>query len=219
MVKPTVFGQVVIFLVFVPCLTFQGVEGKMFSPMVLTLMLALASAFVLSLTFVPAMVALLMKDFAAEKDVPVMTWAKRVYAPRLDWAMRRPGRVIGGAVALSAAALAVFLMLGREFMPRLDEQNLNLSSVRIPSTSIEQSVAIDEPLERAVLSLPEVRMVYSKAGTASLAADPMPPNASDNYIILKPKKDWPARVRTKDQVIQRIEAKRPRPCSRNAPTT
>ncbi len=98
-------------------------------------------------------------------------------------------------------------MLGREFMPRLDEQNLNLSSVRIPSTSIEQSVAIDEPLEKAILTLPEVRMVYSKAGTASLASDPMPPNASDNYIILKPKKDWPAGVRTKDQVIKRIEAK------------
>jgi cobalt-zinc-cadmium resistance protein CzcA len=207
MVKPTVFGQAVIFLVFVPCLTFQGVEGKMFSPMVLTLMLALASAFVLSLTFVPAMIALLMKDFAREKDVAAIAWAKRAYVPRLEWAIRRPGRVVGGAAVLSAAALAVFLMLGREFMPRLDEQNLNLSSVRIPSTSIEQSVAIDAPLEKAVLSLPEVRMVYSKAGTASLAADPMPPNASDNYVILKPKKAWPAGVRTKDQVIARIEAK------------
>lgn len=207
MVRPTVFGQVVILLVFVPCLTFQGIEGKMFSPMVLTLMLALASAFVLSLTFVPAMVALLMKDFAKEKDVPAVAWAKRAYAPRLDWAVRRPGRVIGGAAALSAVALAVFLMLGREFMPRLDEHNLNLSSVRIPSTSIQQSVAIDEPLEKAVLTLPEVRMVYSKAGTASLAADPMPPNASDNYVILRPKKEWPAGVRTKDDVIRRIEAK------------
>jgi cobalt-zinc-cadmium resistance protein CzcA len=207
MVKPTVFGQIVIFLVFVPCLTFQGVEGKMFSPMVITLMLALASAFVLSLTFVPAMVAVLMTRHASEKEAPMVAWARRVYAPGLDWALHRPGRVVGGAVLLSAAALVVFLSLGREFMPRLDEQNLNLSSVRIPSTSIEQSVAIDKPLEKAVLSLPEVRTVYSKAGTASLAADPMPPNASDNYIILKPKKDWPAGVRTKDQVIERIRAK------------
>ncbi|MFX8004393.1 efflux RND transporter permease subunit, partial [Acinetobacter baumannii] len=92
---------------------------------------------------------------------------------------------------------------GREFMPTLDEQNLNLSSVRIPSTSIDQSVAIDLPLERAVMSLPEVKTVYSKAGTASLAADPMPPNASDNYIILKPKDQWPAGVTTKEQVIER----------------
>ena len=207
MVKPTVYGQIVIFLVFVPCLTFQGVEGKMFSPMVITLMLALGSAFVLSLTFVPAMIALLMRGHISETEVPFVAWAKRVYEPGLLWAMRKRGTVLVGAVALSAVALVVFLMLGREFMPRLDEQNLNLSSVRIPSTSIEQSVAIDEPLEKAILTLPEVRMVYSKAGTASLASDPMPPNASDNYIILKPKKDWPAGVRTKDQVIKRIEAK------------
>ncbi|MGZ6011651.1 MAG: CusA/CzcA family heavy metal efflux RND transporter [Caulobacteraceae bacterium] len=207
MVKPTVFGQIVIFLVFVPCLTFQGVEGKMFSPMVLTLMLALASAFVLSLTFVPAMAALVMSGRVSEKDVAAVALARRAYTPSLDWALRRPGRVIGGAVLMSAVALVVFLSLGREFMPRLDEHNLNLSSVRIPSTSIEQSVAIDEPLEKAVLGLPEVQMVYSKAGTASLAADPMPPNASDNYIILKPKKDWPAGIRTKDQVIERIQAR------------
>jgi cobalt-zinc-cadmium resistance protein CzcA len=92
-------------------------------------------------------------------------------------------------------------------MPTLDEQNLNLSSVRIPSTSIEQSAAIDLPLERAVLSLPEVKTVYSKAGTASLAADPMPPNASDNYIILKPKDEWPEGVTTKEQVVERIREK------------
>jgi cobalt-zinc-cadmium resistance protein CzcA len=92
-------------------------------------------------------------------------------------------------------------------MPTLDEQNLNLSSVRIPSTSIDQSLALDLPLERAVLTLPEVKTVYSKAGTASLAADPMPPNASDNYIILKPKSEWPAGVTTKEQVIERIRAK------------
>jgi len=101
----------------------------------------------------------------------------------------------------------VFTFVGREFMPTLDEQNLNLSSVRIPSTSIDQSVALDLPLERAVLTLPEVKTVYSKAGTASLAADPMPPNASDNYIILKPKSEWPAGVTTKEQVVERIRAK------------
>lgn len=207
MVKPTVFGQIVIFLVFVPCLTFQGVEGKMFTPMVLTLMLALVSAFVLSLTFVPAMVALMMTGPISHKEVPAVAWTRRTYAPALDWAIARPARMIGAAALMFAVAVVVFLMLGREFMPRLDEQNLNLSSVRIPSTSIEQSVAIDEPLEKAILSLPEVRTVYSKAGTASLAADPMPANASDNYVILKPRKDWPAGVRTKDQVIARIRQK------------
>ncbi len=207
MVRPTVYGQAIIFLVFLPCLTFQGVEGKMFSPMVITLMLALASAFALSLTFVPAMVALLLSGHVNEEEVKFIRKAKELYEPWLHRAIARPWPFIGTAVGVFVLALLVFLTIGREFMPTLDEQNLNLSSVRIPSTSIDQSLAIDLPLERNVLSLPEVKTVYSKAGTASLAADPMPPNASDNYIILKPKDEWPAGVTTKDQVIDRIRAK------------
>jgi cobalt-zinc-cadmium resistance protein CzcA len=207
MVRPTVYGQIVIFLVFVPCLTFQGIEGKMFSPMVITLMLALASAFVLSLTFVPAMVALMMTGRVSETEVGLVRRAKVFYAPLLRRALDRPAPFVAGAAGVFALALVVFLFVGREFMPTLDEQNLNLSSVRIPSTSVDQSSAMDRPLERAVLSLPEVKTVYSKVGTASLAADPMPANASDNYIILKPKSEWPAGVRTKEDVIKRIEAK------------
>jgi heavy metal efflux system protein len=207
MVQPSVYGQIIILLVFLPCLTFQGVEGKMFSPMVITLMLALASAFVLSLTFVPAMVALLVRDRVSETEAPVIRAAKRLYEPWLARALARPWPFIGGAVGVFLLAGLVFLFVGREFMPTLDEQNLNLSSVRVPSTSIDQSLALDLPIERRLLALPEVRMVYSKAGTASLAADPMPPNASDNYVILKPRKDWPAGVRTKEQVIERIRAR------------
>ena len=207
MVRPTVYGQVVIFLVFLPCLTFQGVEGKMFSPMVITLMLALASAFVLSLTFVPAMVALLARGRISEVEVPFIRWTKRLYEPWLRRAVARPAPFVVAALAVFALAAGTFMIVGREFMPTLDEQNLNLSSVRIPSTSIDQSVAMDLPLERAVMSLPEVKMAYSKAGTASLAADPMTPNASDNYIILKPRSEWPAGVKTKADVIKRIEEK------------
>ena len=207
MVRPTLFGQAVIFLVFVPCLTFQGVEGKMFSPMVITLMLALASAFVLSLTFVPAMVAVLLKGRVAETEVRVITASKSRYLPLLRGAIQRPLPYVAGGLGVLLAGAVAFAFVGREFMPTLDEQNLNLSSVRIPSTSIDQSVAIDLPLEKAVMSLPEVKMVYSKAGTASLAADPMPPNASDNYVILKPKSEWPADVTTKAQVIERIREK------------
>ncbi len=207
MVRPTIYGQMVILLVFLPCLTFQGVEGKMFSPMVITLMLALASAFVLSLTFVPAMIAVLLRKEISEKEVRVIVATKARYKPWLTRAVTQPLPFIGAGVGVLLLAVVAFTFVGREFMPTLDEQNLNLSSVRIPSTSIDQSVAIDLPLERAVLSLPEVKTVYSKAGTASLAADPMPPNASDNYIILKPKEEWPAGVTTKEQVIQRIREK------------
>ncbi len=204
MVRPTVYGQAVIFLVFLPCLTFQGVEGKMFSPMVITLMLALASAFVLSLTFVPAMVALLLKGNFEEKETRIIATAKNVYEPLLHSVISRPGICLVVSVGILVLAGFVFRTVGSEFMPTLDEQNLNLSSVRIASTSIDQSAALDLPIERAVLTLPEVKTVYSKAGTASLAADPMPPNASDNYILLKPKAEWPEGVTTKQQVIDRI---------------
>lgn len=207
MLRPTIYGQLVIFLVFLPCLTFQGVEGKMFSPMVITLMLALASAFVLSITFVPALIAVLMKNAVSEKEVKVIIATKHRYEPWLRRAVAQPLPFISAGLGVLVLAAIAFTFVGREFMPTLDEQNLNLSSVRIPSTSIDQSVAIDLPLERAVMTLPEVKTVYSKAGTASLAADPMPPNASDNYIILKPKEEWPAGVTTKEQVIERIRAK------------
>lgn len=207
MLRPTIYGQLVILLVFLPCLTFEGVEGKMFSPMVITLMLALASAFVLSLTFVPALIAVMMKGPFAEKEVKVIAASKRRYEPLLRQAVARPLPFIGAGVLVFALGAFAFGFVGREFMPTLDEQNLNLSSVRIPSTSIDQSAALDLPLERAVLTLPEVKTVYSKAGTASLAADPMPPNASDNYIILKPKSEWPEGVTTKEQVIERIREK------------
>jgi cobalt-zinc-cadmium resistance protein CzcA len=205
MVRPTVYGQIVIFLVFLPCLTFQGVEGKMFSPMVITLMLALVSAFVLSLTFVPAMTALLLRGHIAEQEVSFIRAVKGRYEPWLRRVVARPLPVIAVAVGVFAVALTVFAFLGREFMPTLDEQNFNLSSVRIPSTSIDQSVAMDLPLERAILSLPEVKIAYTKTGTADLAADPMQSNESDNYVILKPKKDWPTEVRSKADIVKRIE--------------
>lgn len=207
MVRPTVYGQIVIFLVFLPCLTFQGVEGKMFSPMVITLMLALASAFVLSLTFVPALIAVLFKGSVEDKEVRAIAATKHRYEPWLRRAVARPGPFIGAGLGILLLGVLTFLFVGREFMPTLDEQNLNLSSVRIPSTTIEKSVEMDLPIERALLTLPEVKTVYSKAGTASLAADPMPPNASDNYVILKPKSEWPEGVTTKDQVIERIRKK------------
>ena len=205
MVRPTVYGQIVVFLVFVPCLTFQGVEGKMFSPMVITLMVALASAFVLSLTFVPAMVAILIRGRVAENEVGFIRGAKRLYAPALRQVLAHPVLTIVSGLAVFAASVLVFLSLGRVFMPTLDETNFNLSSVRIPSTSVDQSVKLDLPLERAIMSLPEVSIAYSKNGTASLAADPMSPNESDNYVILKPKSAWPPDVRTKNDVLKRIQ--------------
>lgn len=205
MVRPTIFGQIVILLVFVPCLSFQGVEGKMFSPMVITLMLALLSAFVLSLTFVPAMIAVLITGRIAESEVTFMQRLKAFYVPRLQYAIRRPGLIISGAAGIFAVALVAFFFLGRVFIPTLDEINIDLAAARIPSMSVAQSKHMDLLTEKALLKLPEVALVFSKTGTASLAFEPMPPNESDNYIMLKPKSEWPAGVSTKEDIIARIK--------------
>jgi heavy metal efflux system protein len=205
MVRPTVYGQIVIFFVFVPCLSFQGVEGKMFSPMVLTLMLALASAFLLSVTFVPAMAAILFRGNVAESEVSSIRVAKHLYAPALRMALTHPLSVVAVGIVTLGAAVIVFNSLGRVFIPTLDEINVDLASVRIPSISMEQSKDLDFRVERALLTLPEVNLVFSKAGTANLVFDAMPSNNSDNYVMLKPKDQWPPEVRTKDDVQKRIQ--------------
>src|SRR5712671_2127865 len=204
MVRPTVYGQIVIFLVFVPCLSFQGVEGKLFSPMVITLMLALASAFLLSVTFVPAMAAILFRGKVAESEVATIRVAKRLYAPALRMALAHPLSVVAAGMVTFGAAAIVFGSLGRVFIPTLDEINVDLASVRIPSISMEQSKDLDFRVERALLTLPEVNLVFSKAGTANLVFDAMPSNNSDNYVMLKPKDQWPPEVRTKGDVQKRI---------------
>jgi heavy metal efflux system protein len=205
MMRPTVYGQIVIFLVFVPCLAFQGVEGKMFSPMVITLMLALASAFLLSVTFVPAMAAILFRGKVAESEVSSIRLAKLLYGPALRKALAHPLSVVAAGIATFGAAAIIFVSLGRVFIPTLDEINVDLASVRIPSISMAQSKDIDFRVEHALLTLPEVNLVFSKAGTANLVFDAMPSNNSDNYVMLKPKDEWPPGVRTKEDVQKRIE--------------
>lgn len=205
MVKPTLYGQAIIFLVFVPLLTFTGVEGKTFSPMAVTVMLALAGAFIASLTFVPAMVALLIRGEVAEKEVKAVAWVKERYEPVLKRVIARPWPWIGAGAGTFGAAVLVFLMLGSEFLPVLGEGNLAMQALRIPSTSLAKSTEMQRQVEMRLTKLPEVAFVYSKTGTAEVASDPMPPNASDTFIILKPKDDWPDGVETKEDVIERVE--------------
>lgn len=207
MIKPTIFGQIIIFLVFAPLLTFTGVEGKMFSPMAITLMLALAAAFVLSLTFVPAMVALLIRGKVAEKEVKAIEVARNRYQPGLDYALRKPKTVIAGGIAVFAVAGALFFTLGQEFIPQLDEQDIAIQAIRIPSTSLEQSTQMQARVEQLISEFPEVAFVYSKTGTAEVASDPMPPNASDSFVILRPRREWPNPREPKADLIARIEAR------------
>lgn len=207
MIRPTVYGQLIIFLVFVPLLTFQGVEGKTFSPMAITLMIALACAFVLSLTFVPAMVALVITGKVSETEVRPIRWFKERYAPVLAKAVARPLPFVLGGAGVFAAAVLAFGMLGEEFMPQLDEKDITVTNFRVPSASIDQSTRMQLHLENTLKTLPEVALVFSKNGNADLGTDPMPPNASDTYVIPKPESEWPPEVRSKADILRRIEEK------------
>jgi len=206
MIRPSLCGQAIILLVYVPLLTFTGVEGKMFEPMALTVILALAAAFVLSLTFVPALIALAIRGRVQESENRIVASLKRLYRPLLNQAITAPVPVVATAIVLFAAALFGFTRLGQEFIPALDEKNIAMNALRIPSTSLSQSQAMQLRVEQTVSLFPEVALVFSKTGTAEMASDPMPPNASDTFIILKPRDQWPDRSLTKEGLIERIAA-------------
>lgn len=205
MIKPSLFGQAIIILVYVPLLTFTGVEGKMFEPMALTVIIALVSAFVLSLTFVPALIAIVITGRVQEKDNIFVRSLKAVYRPVLASAVHRPMSYILGSVALLVVAGFLFTRLGQEFIPTLDEKNIAMNALRIPSTSLSQSQAMQIKVERAVSQFPQVAYVFSKTGTAEVASDPMPPNSSDTFIMLKPQDEWPDPELPKAKLQEQIE--------------
>ena len=204
MIQPAVFGQAIIITVYLPLLTFTGVEGKMFEPMAMTVIIALIVAFILSLTFVPAMIALLIKNKVEEKENKFVLGAKRIYAPVLDWALINPKLVAGAAIGFLVVTLLLGTRLGQEFTPTLDEKDIAMHAMRIPSTSITQSTEMQLLIEKAVSQLPEVAFVYAKTGTAEMAADPMPPNVSDTFIILKPKDEWPDQSMDKAEFVEKL---------------
>jgi heavy metal efflux system protein len=206
MIKPTVYGQAIIILVYLPLLTFSGVEGKMFQPMALTVIIALISAFILSLSFVPAMTSLLIRGRVEESENIIMGALKRIYQPLLARAIASPIPTIGAAGAIFLASLFLYGRLGQEFIPTLDEKNLAMQAYRIPSTSLSESQAMQLKVEKAILRAPEVAYVFSKTGTAEVATDPMPPNLTDTYIMLKPEEAWPDPHLPKQELIRRIQS-------------
>ncbi len=205
MIRPTVYGQAIIILVYVPVLTLSGVEGKTFTPMALTVIMALVSAFVLSLTFIPAALAIWLSKPVEEKEGRIMSWLKRKYEPGLDKAMKRPSLTMGVGVGAFLAAILTFSFLGQEFLPQLDEGDLTAQVLRVPGTSVDQSQAMQSRIEREIARLPEVRFVFSKTGTAELASDPMPPNISDTFIIMKPRDEWPDRRLSRADLVAKVE--------------
>ncbi|MCE4226286.1 CusA/CzcA family heavy metal efflux RND transporter [Methylobacterium sp. C25] len=205
MIKPSLYGQAIIILVYVPLLTFTGVEGKMFEPMALTVIIALAAAFVLSLTFVPALIAIVITGKVDEEDNLIIRSFKAVYRPVLASAVRAPFAFVGGALVLLVGAGILFTRLGTEFIPQLDEKSIALNATRIPSTSLTQSQAMQLKVEQAISKFPEVAYVFSKTGTAEVASDPMPPNSSDTFVILKPQDEWPDPSLSKANLQEQIE--------------
>jgi len=207
MIRPSVYGQAIVILVYVPLLTLSGVEGRTFEPMALTVIIALACAFLLSITFVPAAIACLLSRPVAEKENRILAWLRRRYEPGLDRALRWPKLVIGTAIGAAAIGGLAFTTLGQEFLPQLDEGDVLVSAFRVPGTSVEQSQAMQFQIERALRGMPEIRTVFSRTGTAEVASDPMPPNATDTFIMLKDRREWPNPSEPKSAVVERIEVR------------
>ncbi len=205
MIQPTVFGQAIIIMVYFPILALSGVEGKMFHPMAMTVIFALASAFILSLTFVPAMILLVVKGPLQEKENILVASIKQIYEPLLLKTLKVPGMVIGCSTLAVLASFLLFYQIGEEFVPTLDEKDIAMHAIRIPSTSLTQSTSMQLDIEKALMKVPEVAYVYSKTGTAEMAFDPMPFNVSDTFIILKPREQWPNPKLPKEQLIKNIQ--------------
>ncbi|HTR00919.1 MAG TPA: CusA/CzcA family heavy metal efflux RND transporter, partial [Candidatus Acidoferrum sp.] len=200
-IRPSLFGIGIITLVYLPLFTLAGVEGKMFHPMALTVVMALAIAMLLSLIFIPAMLALCMGGRVAEQENAVMSNLGRGYGSLLQWALRRYQALLSAAAVLVLFSLWLASRLGTEFIPQLDEGDIIIQAMRIPGTGLEQSVAMQATLERRLSRFPEVDKVFAKIGTAEVATDPMPPNMADGYVILKPRSLWPDPKRSKSDLL------------------
>ena len=205
-IRPSLFGVLIITLVYVPIFALTGVEGKMFHPMAITVVMALTFALVLSLAFVPAAVAMFVTGKVEEKDSFVMRGARRFYQPALDLALRMRVAFVAVAVFLVAVAALGASRMGSEFIPNLDEGDIAMHALRIPGTSLSQAVQMQTALERRIAQFPEVERVVAKIGTAEVATDPMPPSVADTFIMLKDRKNWPDPRKPRAELLAELQA-------------
>ncbi len=204
--RPLLYGQLIIMVVYLPIFTLTGVEGKMFHPMAFTVVAALVGAMILSVTFIPAAVALLIGNKVSEKEGRLMSWAKRGYAPMLSFAMLNKPLVLTVTVVSVILSGLLATRMGSEFVPSLNEGDIALHALRIPGTSLTQAVDMQLELERTIKQFPEVDRIFAKMGTAEIATDPMPPSVADNFIMLKPQSEWPDPKRTQVDLINAMRA-------------
>ncbi|MDX2145749.1 MAG: CusA/CzcA family heavy metal efflux RND transporter [Rhodospirillaceae bacterium] len=205
-VRPSIFGVIIITIVYIPIFTLTGVEGKMFHPMAFTVVTALVAALVLSVTFVPAAVAMFVTGKVAEQETRVLRTAREVYVPLLRRAIAQRAVVVAAAAALAILSGLLATRMGREFIPSLDEGDVAMHAIRIPGTSLTQAVGMQVAVEDALETLPEVDRVVSRIGTPDIATDPMPPNVADTYVMMKERDQWPDPRKPRDALMADIEA-------------
>ncbi len=204
--RALIFGQLIIMVVYLPIFALTGVAGKMFHPMAFTVVIALLGAMILSVTFVPAAIALFVTGKVKEEENLVMRTARRAYGPVLDWVMARRPLVFGLAVLAIVASGVVASRMGSEFIPSLSEGDFAQQALRVPGTSLTQSVQMQQQLEKTLMAqVPEIERVFARTGTAEIASDPMPPNISDSYVMLKPKAQWPNPNKSRESLIADIQ--------------
>ena len=202
--RSATFGVIIIAIVYLPILSLVGIEGKMFRPMAMTVLFALAGALVLAMTFIPAVASLLLPRKLSEKESFIVAGARRVYQPALRAALRARWLVAAISVAILGASVVVATRLGSEFVPQLDEGAIALQAIRLPSVSLEESVRQTTELEKVILQFPEVSTVISKTGRAEIATDPMGVEISDVFVMLKPRSAWPKSL-TREQLVEKLD--------------
>ncbi|WP_257111339.1 CusA/CzcA family heavy metal efflux RND transporter [Pseudomonas ficuserectae] len=204
--RPLIFGQLIIMVVYLPIFALIGVEGKMFHPMAFTVVIALLGAMILSVTFVPAAIAMFVTGKVKEEEGLVMRSARHRYAPILSWVLGHRAIAFGMALVLIVLSGFTASRMGSEFIPSLSEGDFALQALRVPGTSLTQSVDMQQRLEKAIIEkVPEVQRVFARTGTAEIAADPMPPNISDSYVMLKPQSEWPDPDKSRETLIADLQ--------------
>lgn len=207
--RPMVFGVAIITIVYMPILALTGIEGKMFKPMAITVILALVGALILTLTLVPVLCSLFLGGKIREEENVILRWVRLRYEPLLRGCLGYPGWVTGVAVTLFAIALLLFSRLGAEFVPQLDEGSFATHMIRTTSIGLKNSIEMQEKSEKILIKdFPEVKSIFSRIGTAEVATDPMGVNVADCYIFFNPERDWPkinGKRRTKEQLAQAMK--------------
>ena len=205
--RPSIFGVFIIMIVYLPILTLTGIEGKMFQPMAFTVLAALAGALILSITFVPAMMAQFVSSSISEKQSIFFRGTHRIYSSLLSFTSKNRASVIAFAGVLVVLSILLSQKMGSEFLPTLDEGDFAVHALRVPGTSLTQAVSMQDVLEKKIKELPEVNYVFAKIGTADIATDPMPPSVADVFVMVKPRSEWKDPKRDKAELVRDLEKK------------